>query len=47
MIASGKCYELALSLNESSHEIPFEDVQTVVTLLIPCTSNILNVNLFK
>ena len=46
MIASEKCYELSVSLNEISHEISFEDVQTAVTLLTQCTSNILNVNLF-
>jgi hypothetical protein len=45
MIASNKCYQLAVSLNEISHEISFEDVQTAITLLTQCTSNILNVNL--
>ncbi len=46
MIASEKCYELAVSLNKISHEIQFENVQTAVTLLTQCTSNIINVNLF-
>ncbi len=45
MIASKKCYELAVSLNETSQEISFEDVQIAITLLTQCTSNILNVNL--
>jgi hypothetical protein len=44
MIASEKYYHLAVSLNEISLEISFEDIQTAVTLLIQCTSNILNVN---
>ncbi len=44
MIASQKCYQLSVSLNEISLEISFEDVQTSVTLLTQCTSNILNVN---
>ncbi len=45
MIASKKCYQLAVSLNEISLEISFEDVQTAVTFLTQCTSNILNVYL--
>ncbi len=45
MIVSGKCYQLAVLLNEISLEISFEDVQSAVTLLTQCTSNILNVNL--
>jgi hypothetical protein len=46
MIASNKCYELSVSLNEISLEISFEEVEIAVTLLTQCTSNILNVNLF-
>ena len=45
MIASNKCYRLAVSLNEISLEISFEDAETGVTLLTQCTSNILSVNL--
>ncbi len=45
MIVSEKCYQLAVILNEKSLDISFEDVQTAVTLLTQCTSNILNVNL--
>ncbi len=44
MIASEKCHELSVVLNEISKEISFDDVQTASTLLIQCTSNILNVN---
>ena len=44
MIASTKSYELAVHLNEISQQISFEDVQIAITLLIQCTSNILNVN---
>ena len=43
MIALGKCYQLAVSLNEISQEITFEDAQIAVTLLTQCTSNIFNV----
>lgn len=39
-----KCYQLAVKLNEIAQEISFEDVQAAITLLIQCTSNILNVN---
>jgi hypothetical protein len=35
MIASEKCYQLAVSLNEISLEISFEDVQRASTLLTP------------
>ncbi len=44
MMASKKCHELAVNLNEISLEISFEDIQTAITLLTQCTSNILNVN---
>ncbi len=45
VIASNKCYQLSVRLNEISLEISYEDVQMAVTLLTQCTSNILNVNL--
>jgi hypothetical protein len=45
MIATDQCYDLAVALNSISTKIPYEDVQTVVTSIAQCTSNIMTVRL--
>ncbi len=43
MLASEKCYQLALALYSMAGEIPYEDVQTAATLIAQCANNVLNV----
>ncbi len=43
MIASDKCYQLAIALYSISTKIPYEEVQTVATQLIQCAANVLTV----
>ncbi len=43
MLASTKCYQLAISLQAMATEITFEDVQTAATQIAQCASNVLTV----
>ena len=43
MIASNKCYQLALSLNSMATEISYEDVQTATGYISQCANNVLSV----
>jgi hypothetical protein len=43
MLASGKCYQLAVALYSMTETIPYEDVQTAATLIAQCANNVLNV----
>ncbi len=46
MLASNKCYQLAVALYSMTGTIPYEDVQTSATLIAQCANNVLNVRAF-
>ena len=46
MLASEKCYQLAVALYSMSNQIPYEDVQTAATQITECTNNIMSVRMF-
>jgi hypothetical protein len=46
MLASNKCYQLAVALCSMTGTIPYEDVQTAATLIAQCANNVLNVKEF-
>ena len=43
MLASAKCYQLAVALQTMATTISFEEVQTAATQIAQCASNVLNV----
>jgi hypothetical protein len=43
MLASEKCYQLAVALYSISIQIPYEDVQTAAIQIAQCANNVLNV----
>ncbi len=43
MLASDKCYQLAVALYSMAKKIPYEDVQTAATQITQCATNVLNV----
>jgi len=46
LIASNKCYQLAIALYSISNQIPYEDVLTAATQISQCTNNIMSVRIF-
>jgi hypothetical protein len=46
MLASEKCYQLAVALYSMATKIPFEDVQTAAKQIAQCANNALNVRKF-
>lgn len=43
MLASNKCYQLAVALQLMRTKIPYESAQTVATQIAQCANNVLNV----
>ncbi len=43
MLASTKCYQLALALQAMALTISYEDVQTATTSIAQCATNVLSV----
>ncbi len=41
MLASTKCYQLALALQAIALQIAYEDVQTATTSIAQCATNVL------
>ncbi len=46
MIASNKCYQLAVALYSMALRISYEDVQTASTQITQCTNNVMTVRMF-
>jgi hypothetical protein len=44
MLASTKCYQLALALKSMATKLSFEDVQMATISIAECTSNVLTVS---
>jgi hypothetical protein len=43
MLASERCYQLAVALNSMAQIVPYEDVQGAATQITQCATNVLNV----
>ncbi len=43
MLASTKCYQLAVALQAMVLKISYEDVQTATTSIVQCATNVLTV----
>lgn len=44
MLASNKCYQLAIALSSMATQVPYEDVQTAASQISQCANNVLNVS---
>ena len=44
MLASEKCYQLAVALYSMATKISYEDVQTAATQIAQCANHVLNVS---